>query len=244
MGPSNLLSWAITWGRHHMWSWPIVPSSSPPCLPQLRGHTGAPSHPSRRESTQTNNCSDRRALICSDGAAIAREGRQAVREAGGSAGGGQGAARRSRSPVHSGAPPGVSRRACVLYVSQQGHTVRHVSGPSRHKQMFSGYCCSASLVIVFLQGQPVGQGARLCCGKELWRDGKTECIINQQWLWRLLDTDCPSFSLCSMWLQLLQYKRRSWGITIRTKPLLMVMGSCHFKAVKVFVAQLEHSRVA
>lgn len=46
--------------------------------------------------------------------------------------------------------------------------------------MFSGYCCSASLVIVFLQDQPVGQGARLCCGKELWGDGETECIISQQ----------------------------------------------------------------
>lgn len=91
-------------------------------------------------------------------------------------------------------PLSVSRQACVVYISQQGHTVRHVSGPSRHKQMFSGYCCSASPVIVFLQGQPVGQGARLCCGKELWRDGKTECIINQL-LWRLLYTDCPSFFL-------------------------------------------------
>ncbi|KAG7225478.1 hypothetical protein INR49_027473 [Caranx melampygus] len=35
----------------------------------------------RREFTQTNNCSDRRALVCSERAAIAREGRQAVREA-------------------------------------------------------------------------------------------------------------------------------------------------------------------
>ncbi len=100
-------------------------------------------------------------------------------------------------------PVSVSRQACVLYVSQQGHTVKHVSGPSRHKQMFSGYCCSASPVIVFLQGQPVGQGARLCCGKELWRDGKTECIISQR-LWRLLYTDGPSSPSCSMWLKLQQ----------------------------------------
>ena len=114
--------------------------------------------------------------------------------------------------------------ACVLCASQQGRTVRHVSGPSRRKQMFSGYCCSASLVIVFLQGQPVGQGARLCCGKELWRDGKTECIINQKRLGRLFYTDCPSFSVCSMWLELQQYKQRSLGITIiRTKPLVMMM---------------------
>lgn len=63
-------------------------------------------------------------------------------------------------------PLSASRQACVLSVSQQRHTVRHVSGPSRLKQMFCGYCCSASLVIVFLQGQPVGRGARLCCGKE------------------------------------------------------------------------------
>lgn len=40
--------------------------------------------PSRRECTQTNNCSNMRALICL--AANAREGRQAVREAGGSTG--------------------------------------------------------------------------------------------------------------------------------------------------------------
>lgn len=190
--------------------WPILPSSLPLCLPQLRSHTGASSHPSRREFTQTNNCSDRRALICYGRAAIAREGRQAVREAGGSAGEqAEGKAPRGAGywALYTWAPP----QACVLYVSQQGHTVRHVSGPSRYKQMFSGYCCSASLVIVFLQGQPVGQGARLCCGKELWRDGKTECIINQL-LWRLFYTDGPSFFLCSMWLELQQYKWRSWDI--------------------------------
>lgn len=77
--------------------------------------------------------------------------------------------------------------------SQQGQTVRHVGGPSRHKQMFSGYCCSASLVIVFLQGQPVGRDARRCCGKEFRGDGETECIFNRRRLWRLLCKDCPSF---------------------------------------------------
>lgn len=178
--------------------WPIVPSSLPSCLPQLRSHTGAPSRPSRREFAQTNNCSDRRALVCYMAAlplpekADRQSGRQVDRRVNR-----RRVRRRERSrrlgPAHSG-PSAYPGKACVLYVSQQGRTVRHVTGPSRHKQMFSGYCCSASLVIVFLQGQPVGQGARLCCGKELWRDGKTECIINQ-WLWRLLYTDGPSFFL-------------------------------------------------
>lgn len=36
------------------------------------------------------------------------------------------------------------------------------------------YCFSASPVIIFLPGQPLGQGARLSCGKELWRHGETE----------------------------------------------------------------------
>lgn len=131
-------------------------------------------------------------------------------------------------------PLSVSRQACVVYISQQGHTVRHVSGPSQHKQMFSGYCCSASPVIVFLQGQPVGQGARLCCGKELWRDGKTECIINHGCSTQTVHL----FSLCSMWLELQQYKWGSWVITIiRTKPVLTVKVSWHFKAVKVVNVQ-------
>lgn len=64
----------------------IVPSSLPSCLPPLRSHTGALSHPSRGECTQTSNCSDRRALVCYSRAAVARKGRQAVGEAGGSAG--------------------------------------------------------------------------------------------------------------------------------------------------------------
>lgn len=133
--------------------WPIVPSSPPPCVPQLSSHIGALSHPSRREFTQMNNCSDRRTLICYGRAAIARQSeRQVDRQAN---------RRRVRryeeqetGPCTFG-PLSVSRQACVVYISQQGHTVRHVSGPSRHKQMFSGYCCSASPVIVFLQGQPV-----------------------------------------------------------------------------------------
>lgn len=134
--------------------WSIVPFSLPSCLPHLRSHTGAPSHPSREEFTQTSKCSDRRALVCYSRAAVARKGRQAVREAGGSAG------KRAASKEKRGArewalhtpigPLGVSRQACVCCVSQQGHTVIHVGGPSRHKQMFSGYCCSASPVIVFL----------------------------------------------------------------------------------------------
>lgn len=84
---------------------------------------------------------------------------------------------RRRGPVYARAPQRLQAGMCPLQCeSQQGHTVRHVSGPSRHKQMFSGYRCSASLVIVFLQGQPVGQGARLCCGKELWRNGKDSVL--------------------------------------------------------------------
>ena len=151
--------------------------------------------------------------------------RQADRreEAGGPTGGGCGTARsRSPGPVYARGPLGITRRACVLPGSQQGHTVR------RHKQMFSGYCCSAFLVIVFCEGQPVGQGARLCCGKELWRDGATECIINQRWLWRLLHTACPAFSLCSMWLEYQQY---TWKRAERESTEGFING---VRAVKVF----------
>lgn len=170
--------------------WPIVPCSLPSCLPQLRSHAGTLSRPSRREYTQKNNCSDRRALVCSNIAATGREGRQAVREAGGSGRRTEGGYDEQETGPCTLGPLHISRQACVLCGSQQRRTVRHVSGPSRHKQMFSGYCCSTSIVIVFLQGQPVGQGARLCCGKELWR-------------WRELFSSSSGFGGCctqAVWL--------------------------------------------
>lgn len=73
-----------------------------------------PSRPTRREFAQTNNCSDRRVLVCSDRAAIAREGRYSVREVGGQAE--QAVWSRRRGPVCSGpsASPGrhVSSAVC------------------------------------------------------------------------------------------------------------------------------------
>lgn len=128
-----------------------------------------PSRPTRRKFTQTYNCSDRRALVCSDGAAVAREGRPSVREAGGRA---EPSGAGSRAPVRPGPSASPDRHVSPTVRKPAGT----VGGPSRHKQMLSGYCCSAYLVIVFLQGRPVEQGARLCCGKELWRTGSTECI--------------------------------------------------------------------
>lgn len=103
--------------------WLIVPALPHSYLPQVTYHTGQPSHPNRRKFAQRDNCSDRRTLVCHSQAATARAGRQTGGEAG--------------DWACTLRPLSWSRQACVLCVSQQGHTVRHVSGPSRHKQMFS-----------------------------------------------------------------------------------------------------------
>lgn len=74
----------------------------PSCL-NLRSHAGPPPHPSGREITQTNNCSDRRALIC-----YITE-RPLPEKADEAVGGGRWVCRlRSRrlGPVHSGLSPG------------------------------------------------------------------------------------------------------------------------------------------
>jgi len=213
---------------------PAVPSPSPPCLPQPRGHTGAWSHPSRRVLPKRTTAltggpsSVQTELPPLPEKADRQSERQVDRQASRGAG-----APYTRGPLC------VSRRACVLHRSQQGRIVRHVSGPSRHKQMFSGYCCSASVVIVFLQGQPVGQDARLRCGMELWRDGKTECIINQQTALKAATHRLSIFLLCApCGLNYSAAQGEACLITIATtKNVLMVMASCHFEAVEVFVVQ-------
>lgn len=137
-----------------------------------------------RDFTQTNNCSNRPFLVC--------QSRQD------SSGRGRWTSRRTGCWVRrgdSGPFSHIKRQACVLCVSQQGHTVRHADGPCPHQQMFFGYCCFSSLVIVFHHGQPVQQGARLCCGKELWRDETTHCLIR-------LSTQAVNFFFCSMWVEL------------------------------------------
>lgn len=71
---------------------------------------------------------------------LPEKGRQAVGEAGGSAGEqAEGKEKRGDGDwaLHNPTGPlGVSRQACVLCGRQQGHTVMHVARPSRHKQMF------------------------------------------------------------------------------------------------------------
>ncbi|TNN59990.1 hypothetical protein EYF80_029832 [Liparis tanakae] len=133
---------------------PAVPSPSPPCLPQPRGHTGAWSHPSRRvlPKRTTALTGGPSSVQTEELPPFAREGRQAVGEAGGSAG-----VSRSRSPVHSGAPLRIQAGMCPPSEPAGTRIVRHVSGPSRHKQMFfrvllfrfrgpaSGTRCQASL---------------------------------------------------------------------------------------------------
>lgn len=159
-------------------------------------HSVAPPHPSRRDFTQTNNCSDRRTLVCSNSAADARAGRQGQRERQVDQ-----QANRRVGKTHRGAggmgpahpdPSAISRQACVLCESQQGRTVRHTDGPCWHKQMFSGYCCSASLVIVFILGRPLGQGARLCCGQELGGRWGDRVYCQSTMLGRLLHAGWPA----------------------------------------------------
>lgn len=174
MGLFHLLSQSLTWEMHHMGVGYIVLSSLPSFLPAIlllcliqaggilpkrtTALTGGPS------SVLTGLRLPEKADRQSERQVDRRANRRRVR--------------RRRTEQETGAsynrgPSAIFRQACVLCVSQQGRTVGHVNGLSRYKQMFSGYCCSASLVIVFLQGQPVGQGARLCCGKELWGDGES-----------------------------------------------------------------------
>lgn len=131
-------------------------------LSSQKQHTGAPSHPRREEFTQTANCSDRRAprLLqpcrrCQKRQTGSQRGRWVGRQTGRRV-------RRAGENRRLGPSPSTPTGGLSAALSRQGmcppllqckpagtHGHPCCTAFSRHKQMFSGYCCPASPLIVF-----------------------------------------------------------------------------------------------